>query len=113
MVAIPSPVVRALIEDGESFDDPSEDLLFMLLEDVEGGAGTWVLVERTSDSSGQTYAQCLRLADGSYQLKHRDGNADRHFVSRAPGFRDAHTFLTAWSFDLPTWRVRAWAPLQA
>ena len=113
MTSSASPFLRALVENGDTYDDPSEDLLFMLLEDVEAGEGLWVLVERIEDATGQTFAQCVRLTDGSYQIEHRDGAADRHFVTAAAGFRDAHTFLTAWSFDLPGWRELSWRPLVA
>ena len=55
-MAVP-PVLRALPEVGQSWDDPSEDLLFMLLDDIERGEGSFLIVERTTDPSGQTYAQ--------------------------------------------------------
>ena len=111
MTKCESPLLRALTENGDTYDDPSEDLLFMLLEDVEGGGGSWVIVKRADNASPQTFVQCLRLEDGSYQVEHRAGSADRHYVTVVPGYRDAHTVLTAWAFDLPAWRELPWAPL--
>ena len=64
MVTSP-PILRAIPEMGQSWDDPSEDLLFMLLEDIESGQGAFLIVERTTDPSGQTYAQALRRDDRS------------------------------------------------
>lgn len=60
-------VLRARVEDGTTYDDPSEDALFLLFEDIESGDGTWLVVENLTDRSHQTYAQCARQDDGSYE----------------------------------------------
>jgi hypothetical protein len=57
-------ILRALIESGERWDDPSEDLLFDLLSDIEAGEGSFLIVERAADVNGQTYSQALHLEDG-------------------------------------------------
>jgi hypothetical protein len=41
-------------------DDPSGDLLFILLQDIEAGEGSFRIVERTTDPGGRTYAQASR-----------------------------------------------------
>jgi hypothetical protein len=58
------PEIRALTETGAVWGDPSEDLLFELLTDVDHGEGTWVIVERLADSQQQTYGQVLRVQRG-------------------------------------------------
>lgn len=98
----PVPVLRALPEIGQSYDDPSEDLLFELLGDIEqGNAGVFLIVERTTDPSGQTYAQAYRNEDGTYVVEHRAGSAEAHFKTDVSDMRAAHALLAAWAFDLP------------
>jgi hypothetical protein len=108
------PILRAIPEVGEPWDDPSEDLLFMLLQDIEAGEGvTFLIVERTADPTGNTYAQVLRHDDGSYTLEHREGDADHHYGTVAPDMRTAHKFLTGWAFQLPGWEGQAtWSPVR-
>jgi len=97
------PILRAKPESGETWDDPSEDLLFMLLEDIEAGQGTFLIVERTADASGQTYGQVLRCDDGSYIVEHREGDSQHHYGTVAPDMRAAHELLTGWAFEIPGW----------
>ncbi len=102
------PILRATPEEGETWDDPSEDLLFMLFEDIEEGqAGSFLIVERLTDPNGQTYGQVLRHDDGSYTVEYRDGGADRHWGTGAVDFRAAHELLTAWAFERDGWRELA------
>ncbi len=64
---MPTRTFRAVMENGDTYDDPSEDVLLLLLEDLAAGDGSWVIVEKVVDASGQTYAQALRLSDGSFR----------------------------------------------
>jgi hypothetical protein len=98
-----SPVLRAIAESGEKWDDPSEDLLFILLEDIRDRHELFVIVERTRDASGQTFIQAIRTDDSKYRLEYRDGSADRHFFAVTADMRTAHEVLTKWSFELPGW----------
>jgi hypothetical protein len=97
------PILRALPELGPSWDDPSEDLLFELLMDIERGEGTFLIVERLADASGHTYVQTARNSDGSYVVQHREGHADRHYGAVVPDMRAAHKLLTGWAFELSGW----------
>jgi hypothetical protein len=107
-----TPILRAIPEAGQTWDDPSEDLLFMLLEDIEAGKGTFLIVERTADHTGQTYAQAARRVDGSYTVEHREGDADHHYGTGAADMRAAHKLLTGWAFQLDGWREQAnWSPV--
>lgn len=101
------------MESGETWDDPSEDLLFILLEDIRDQHELFLIVERTRDPSGQTYMQVIRTEDSKYQLEYRDGSADRHFFAITANMRDAHDVLTKWAFELPNWdTAMQWQPLK-
>jgi hypothetical protein len=104
-VAAP-PILRAIPEAGQRWDDLSEDLLFILLQDIEAGGGSFLIVERTTDPSGHTYAQALRRDDGSYVVEYREGDAD-HYGIVVAGMRAAHQLLTGWAFQLPGWPAPA------
>jgi hypothetical protein len=96
-----SPILRASTESGATWDDPSEDLLFELLSDVERGDERFIVVERLGDPTGQTYAQSIRNDDGSYLVERREGHRDAHFQHTASTIREAHSLLTAWAYELP------------
>jgi hypothetical protein len=64
------PVLRAIMESGETWDDPSEDLLFILLEDIRDKHELFVIVERVRDASGQTYMQVIRNEESTYTLEY-------------------------------------------
>ena len=99
--------LRAVPEEGRSWDDPSEDLLLLLLQDIEAGAGGFLIVERTADPSGGTYAQVLRNDDGSYVAEHREGDAENHYGTVVPDMRTAWRMLTGWAFRRQGWAEQA------
>ena len=43
------PVLRATAESGDVVDDPSEDALLMMFEDLEAGGGTFLIVDSLLD----------------------------------------------------------------
>jgi hypothetical protein len=88
------------LENGDTYDDPSEDALFMILEDLAAGDALWVIVEKISDSSNQTYAQAVRLDDGGFQVERRLGSPETHETTGPCDLRAAHAQLTRWSFAL-------------
>jgi hypothetical protein len=107
-----TPILCAITESDERWNDPSEDLLFELLSDVERGEGNYLIVERTTDPSGNTYAQALRCEDGSYVVEHREGSADRHYGTSVADLHAAHQLLTGWAFELPGWNHNThWTPV--
>lgn len=95
-----SPVLRAQLENEDTYDDPSEDLLFEILGDIDAGEALWVIVERLDDPNRQTYAQALRDEDGAYIVERRLGSEETHESTRTPGMREAHEILTRWAFAL-------------
>ncbi|RHW24204.1 hypothetical protein D0Z08_25700 [Nocardioides immobilis] len=103
---------RATLESGETIDDPSEDSLFLLFEDVESGRCGYVIVDDLRDSSGHTYAQSSRNGDGTYLVEYRAGGADRHFRTTVADMRAAHALMAGWAFDVQGWReTAAWEPV--
>jgi hypothetical protein len=106
-----APILKAIVASGDVYEDPSEDVLFILLSDLEEGVEEFVIVEKTQDASGQTYAQVCLDPERRYQVEHRDGVPERHFQAFASDKRVAHDVLTRWAFDLPGWREAvAWMP---
>jgi len=92
---------------GASWDDPSEDLLYELLGDVERGDEQFVIVELTADLTGQTYAQAIKADAGEWLLERRDGSADRHFRALLPDLRGTHRALTMWALATSGWQQAA------
>lgn len=106
------PVLRATAESGDTIDDPSEDALFMMFEDIEAGESTYLIVDSLRDSTNQTYAQTSRNEDGTYIVEYRDGGPERHYGTVAPDMRSAHALITGWAFAVLGWRDSAtWEPL--
>src|SRR5687767_4473171 len=106
-------ILRATMESGATWDDPSEDLLFELLSDIERGDEEFIIVERLADRSGQTYCQSVREANGGWIVEHRAGAPDRHYRTVVPDMRAAHEILTTWAFDVDDWRTSVpWERIQ-
>lgn len=91
--------LRADTSSGAVWFDPSEDLLYMLFQDIQDGDETFFIVTMASDPSDQTYIQTARNDDdGTWTVEYRDGGPDRHFAATFPGHREAHAVVTAWCF---------------
>ena len=100
-------VLRATSESGDVVDDPSEDALFKMFQDLEAGLGTFLIVESVADASGQTFVQAARNDDGTYVVEYRQGSADQHFQASAPDFSEAHALVTMWAFGIAGLHERA------
>lgn len=104
---VTEPILRALMESGATWDDPSEDLIFELLNDIVRGDEQFVVIERTRDATGQTYAQAIQSASGGFILERRDGDADHHYRAACRDVRDAHRALAAWAHEIGDWQAVA------
>jgi hypothetical protein len=100
-------VLRATSESGDVLDDPSEDALRLMFQDLEAGRGTFLIVESLANPSGQTFVQAARGDDGTYVVEYRQGSSDQHFQTTAPDFREAHALVTTWAFGIPGLHERA------
>jgi hypothetical protein len=106
------PVLRATAESGDTIDDPSEDALFMMFEDIETGESTYLIVDYLRDATNQTYAQTSRNEDGTYIVEYRDGGPEHHYGTVAHDMRAAHALITGWAFGDPGWREStSWKPV--
>jgi hypothetical protein len=101
--------IRAVTSAGDEYGDPSEDLLLILLSDDLAAVGDFVIVERPSDPSGQTYVQAIKTNTG-YEVEHRDGSPETHMHAATNDVRAAHADMTTWAFGLNRERVLSWQP---
>lgn len=102
------PVLRAQTSGGERYDDPSEDLLFELLAEMQ--PDDHVIVERPEDANEQTYAQVLRTSDGGYVIERRDGSPDTHAHASSADMRSIHADLTTWAHCVQRPYALTWSP---
>ena len=101
-------VLRAQTSNDEQYDDPSEDLLFMLLDELQ--PDDYVIVERPDDQTQQTYAQVLRTGSQGYLIERREGSAETHAFARSADMRSIHADLTTWAHGVARPYVLAWEP---
>ena len=47
--------LRATAEPGDTTDDPSEDARFTMIEDIDAGDSTFLIVESLADESGPVH----------------------------------------------------------
>ena len=84
-------------ENGDHIDDPSEDALFMLLEDLDQAGNTFVTVN-PADGSGW-YASVTLLGEGSYEVVRHDADRDQHELDTATDISAIAKELTIWLAD--------------
>ena len=103
------PILTATVSSGAIWNDPSEDLLFELLSDIEAGREEFMVVDRCGHQG--TYAQAVLLDDGSFLLEYRAGSADSHFAATSRDKRTIHAAMTGWAFELEGWTALLdWRP---
>jgi hypothetical protein len=96
-----SSVLRAVVDDGEPWEDPSEDLLFMLLSDLEMGRAGRLRVERL-DEPGQALE--VSADDGSFRVHRYQG--DRVIVADSNRLKEVHAACVRWAFRMNAEAVR-------
>ena len=87
------PILRATDAFGEVYDDPSEDALFVFLEDLRE-PGSAMRVERLDAEREGEWARVTRKPNGLYEF---DSSANVEYTS---SLRPVHDLLTRWAFDL-------------
>jgi hypothetical protein len=110
---MPDAVLRATDEAGQTYDDPSDGLLFDLIRGLDGD-NTFVIVERLRDPTGNSYAQTMRsMTDGTYLVEYQDGSLDNHFSCDGVDGPTAHAVISGWAFEVPGWRDRvSWSRVE-
>jgi hypothetical protein len=91
---VSEPILRATDATGEAYDDPSEDALYMFMEDLNS-AGAFIRVDRLDDGREGDWAQVTMNEAGLYEF---DSSEHVHYVS---SLTTIHEFLTRWAFDPP------------
>jgi hypothetical protein len=97
------PILRLQTESGDSRADPSEDAMFMFMEDL-GPGNAWLEVVRIGDRAGDAVRVIRDEELECFDIDVRQGSSRRR--SRGLAFRVAHEVLTGWAFDLPDWDGR-------
>ena len=93
------PILRAIDVAGESWDDPSEDLLFMFMEDLDH-PGASFLVERVVSGREDDFMRITAHNDDGYLLEGPQAVG----IGPVQSMRAVHEALTRWAFDLADWR---------
>jgi hypothetical protein len=86
------PILRATDSTGDVYYDPSEDALFMFMEDLEPGGV--LRVDRLEEDRQDEWARVTMNEVGLYRF---ESSGHIEYVS---SFREIHDFLTRWAFDL-------------
>ena len=81
-------------ENGDHIADPSEDALFMLLQDLDPDGNTFVTINPADDSGW--YASVSLLDDGSYEVERRDPDRDQHELTTEADTNTIAKDLTIW-----------------
>jgi hypothetical protein len=91
---VSEPILRATDATGEVYDDPSEDALYMFMEDLKS-PGSSFRIERLEEGREGEWAQVALNVIGLYQF---ESSEHVHYVS---SLNTIHEFRTRWAFDLP------------
>ena len=106
---VPDPMLlRVETSQGEHYDEPSEDALFMLMEDLQQEQD-YCIVGDAGDTTGQTYAQVMRVG-GGFLMERRGGSEDTHEHATSADLRQVHHDLTTWAFGVQRENVLRWQP---
>jgi hypothetical protein len=91
---VSEPILRATDATGEVYDDPSEDALYMLMEDLKS-PGSSFRIERLEEGHERKCAQVALNEIGLYAFE-----SSEH-IQYVSSLNTIHEFLTRWAFDLP------------
>ena len=67
-------------ENGDRIDDPSEDALFMMIDDLNESDNTFVVVQPDEDDP-VWLASVAVLDEGGYEIVRRDSSRNEHEVT--------------------------------
>ncbi|MEV8403846.1 hypothetical protein [Streptomyces niveus] len=93
---------RADSESGDHIEDPSEDALFMLINDLNDTDNTFVVVQPDEDDPAW-FTSVAVLDEGGYEVVRRDTTRREHDVATETGIDQIARDLTIWmaARDLP------------
>ena|SRR5215204_2391784 len=82
-------------ENGEHVEDPSEDALFELIDELALPANTFVTIT-PADDDPSWYASVSLLEDGTYEVEHRDASRREHELTIETDLGHIAKELTIW-----------------
>lgn len=95
---------RAESENGDHIDDPSEDALFMLIDDLNSSDNTFVVIQPDEEDPAW-FTSVAVLDEGSYEVVRRDITRREHDVATETSIdriaRDPTIWMAARRF--PRW----------
>ncbi|MFB9896243.1 hypothetical protein, partial [Planobispora takensis] len=86
---------RAETEDGRFVDNPSEDTIYMLLEELDLTGNTFVTIEPVEDDPAW-YVSISLLAEGTYEVEYRDALRHEHRLTTETDRSDIAREATIW-----------------
>ncbi|MFE6039868.1 hypothetical protein [Streptomyces sp. NPDC056452] len=86
---------RAESESGDHVDDPSEDMLFMLIDDLNDSDNTFVVIQPDEDDPAW-FTSVAVLDEGGYEIVRRDTNRREHDVLTETSIDRIALDLTVW-----------------
>ncbi|MFG1806207.1 hypothetical protein [Streptomyces sp. NPDC049040] len=86
---------RAESESGDHVDDPSEDVLFMLIDDLNDSDNTFVVIQPDEDDPAW-FTSVAVLDEGGYEIVRRDTTRREHDVSTETSIDRIALDLTVW-----------------
>ncbi|MGW7387089.1 hypothetical protein [Streptomyces sp. NPDC054794] len=82
-------------ENGDHIDDPSEDALFMLIDDLNDADNTFVVIQPDKDDPAW-FASVAVLDEGGYKIVRRDTSRREHEVTTDTSIGTIAKDLTIW-----------------
>ncbi|MCT9081011.1 hypothetical protein [Streptomyces fulvoviolaceus] len=86
---------RADSENGDRIDDPSEDALFMLIDDLNGSDNTFVVIQPGEDDPAW-FTSVAVLDEGGYEVVRRDTTRREHDIATETSIAQIARDLTIW-----------------
>jgi hypothetical protein len=82
-------------ENGDRIDDPSEDALFMLINDLNDSDNTFLVVQPDEDDP-VWFASVALLDEGGYEIVRSDNTRNEHEVTTSTSINGIAHDLTIW-----------------
>lgn len=86
---------RAESESGDHIDDPSEDALFMLIDDLNDSDNTFVVIQPDEDDP-VWFTSVAVLEEGGYEVVRRDNTRREHDIVSETSIDRIARDLTIW-----------------
>ncbi|MFF1597623.1 hypothetical protein ACFVYV_08995 [Streptomyces mirabilis] len=91
------PYCRLECENGEAYDDPSEDLIFDLMRSFEPPNNSHLIIEGVDGC--EWYVVAALLEEGVYEVEFRDPARRVHRVDRASRLSEVANDMIVWISD--------------